>query len=322
MNETNQPIPVTILTGFLGAGKTTLLNRILQENHGHRIAVIENEFGETGIDHELVIQAEEEIFEMNNGCICCTVRGDLLRILGNLLKRKAKFDHILIETTGMAEPGPVLQTFFMDDEIREQTVVNAVVTLVDAAHAPLHFDSEEVREQVAFADILLLNKCDLVNEPDLQNLEERLRGINSFAKIQRTVRSEISIAGLMSASCFDVNHALAHDPDFLNGHHHHHHQDDITSVGLEITGDFDGEKLNQWLSGLLSERGQDIFRTKGIFAVKGTDKRLILQAVHMSAEAGFGRSWGADARRSRLVFIGRNLNREELETGIRSCLVQ
>jgi len=208
--------PVTILTGFLGAGKTTLLNRILTEEHGLRIAVIENEFGEVGIDHELVINADEELFEMNNGCICCTVRGDLIRILGNLMKRKDKFDHILIETTGLADPGPVVQTFFVDDEMKEKLHVNGIVTLVDAKHILEHLDdSDEAREQIAFADLLLLNKTDLVDEAALSALENRIRGMNALAKIQRTQNADIPISTVLGIGGFNLDHAMEVDPHFL-----------------------------------------------------------------------------------------------------------
>ncbi len=208
--------PVTILTGFLGAGKTTLLNRILTEQHGMRIAVIENEFGEVGIDHELVINADEELFEMNNGCICCTVRGDLIRILGNLMKRRDKFDHILIETTGLADPGPVVQTFFVDDEMKEKLSINGVVTLVDARHIIEHLDdSDEAREQIAFADVLLLNKCDLVDEAALEGLERRIRSMNALAKIHRTTNADVEIAKVLEIGGFHLDRAMEVDPRFL-----------------------------------------------------------------------------------------------------------
>ena len=209
-------IPVTVLTGFLGAGKTTLLNRILTEQHGQRIAVIENEFGEIGIDQALVINADEEIFEMNNGCICCTVRGDLIRILGQLLKRRDKFDRILVETTGMADPGPVAQTFFMDEDMKAQFALDGLVTVVDAKHLLLHLgDSEEAQKQVAFADVILLNKCDLVSEDELAEVERRVRGINAVAKLIRTTHSAAPIEAVLDVGGFDLNRALAVNPDFL-----------------------------------------------------------------------------------------------------------
>ena len=228
-------IPVTILTGFLGAGKTTLLNRILTEQHGLRIAVIENEFGEIGIDHELVINTEEELFEMNNGCICCTVRGDLIRILGNLMKRRNQFDRILIETTGLADPGPVVQTFLADDEMQTKLMVDAVVTVVDARHILLHIDdSDEAKEQIAFADVILLNKCDLASAAELDALEKRLRGVNAMATIHRTVNAQIELPKVLDIGGFNLDHAMEIDPHFLeeeDEHHHHHHDDEVTSVG-------------------------------------------------------------------------------------------
>jgi G3E family GTPase len=314
--------PVTILTGFLGAGKTTLLNRILTEKHGLRIAVIENEFGEVGIDHELVVNTEEELFEMNNGCICCTVRGDLIRILGNLLKRREKFDHILVETTGLADPGPVVQTFFVDEDIREHTVVNGVVTVVDAHHIAKHLeDTHEAEEQIAFADVILLNKCDLVPAEALETLERRIREVNALATIHRTTRAEIDIAKVLEVGGFNLDRATELDPHFLepDAHHHHHHSD-ISSVGLEADGDCDGRKLNDWISELVRTQGQDIFRMKGIFAVKNQPDRVIFQGVHMLIDAASGGPWAGRPRRNSLVFIGRNLDRAALDKGFRACL--
>ena len=314
--------PVTILTGFLGAGKTTLLNRILTEKHGLRIAVIENEFGEVGIDHDLVVNADEELFEMNNGCICCTVRGDLIRILGNLLKRRDKFDHILVETTGLADPGPVVQTFFVDEDIREKTFVNGVVTVVDAHHIAKHLeDTHEAEEQIAFADVILLNKCDLVPAGALDELETRIRSVNALATIHRTTRAEIEIAKVLEVGGFNLDRATEMDPHFLDpdGHHHHHHSD-ISSVGIESEGDCDGRKLNDWISNLVREQGQDIFRMKGIFAVKNQPDRVVFQGVHMLIDAASGGPWAGRPRKNTLVFIGRNLDREALDKGFRACL--
>ncbi|HEY8903350.1 MAG TPA: GTP-binding protein [Chthoniobacterales bacterium] len=319
--------PVTILTGFLGAGKTTLLNRILTEQHGQRIAVIENEFGEIGIDHELVVQSDEEIFEMNNGCICCTVRGDLIRILGRLMKRRDKFDRILIETTGLADPGPVVQTFFMDDDMKEQFFVDAIVTVVDAKHIHLHLDdSEEAREQVAFADVILLNKCDLVSGVDIDTLERRMHGINALAKVYRTVSGDIPLDKVLHVGGFNLDHAMEIDPHFLeeaehHEHHHHHHEEDVTSVGIEAEGDCDGRKLNAWLSELVRTQGQNIFRMKGVFSIAGNPDRIIFQGVHMLINGANGGPWGDRPRGNKLVFIGRNLDRAALASGFRACLV-
>jgi G3E family GTPase len=296
---TSNLIPVTVITGFLGAGKTTLLNRILTGHHGKRIAVIENEFGEIGIDHQLVIQSDEEIFELNNGCICCRVRGDLIRILARLRQRRDKFDAVLIETTGLADPGPVAQTFFSDEEVKESFVLDGIVTVVDAKHVVLHFDdTREVREQIGFADVILLNKTDLVPAKELAEVEARIRKMNPMAKLYPTKNSEIALDKVLNVGGFDLKRALELEPDFLkaadeehdhdhahdddHGHDHeheehdHHHDEDITSVGITAPGDLDEKKLSTWLNDLLRTKGQDIFRMKGVLAVKGRPERSAL----------------------------------------------
>jgi G3E family GTPase len=307
-----------------------LLNHILTGQHGRRIAVIENEFGEIGIDHDLVVNADEEIFEMNNGCICCTVRGDLIRILGGLMKRRDKFDHVLIETTGLADPGPVVQTFFMDDDMKEQFFVNGVVTLVDAKHILQHIDdSSEAQEQIAFADVVLLNKSDLVGPTDLDALERRIRSTNALTKIHRTINAEVDLSLVLDIGGFNLDHAMELDPHFLDeeddhdhGHHHdHEHDSEVTSVGIVVDGDCDGPKLNAWLSELVRVDGADIFRMKGIFAMVGNPDRVIFQGVHMLIDAANGGPWGARERQNRVVFIGRNLDREALNAGFQACLV-
>ncbi len=449
MNAVETRVPVTVLTGFLGSGKTTLLNRILTENHGKKIAVIENEFGEVGIDNDLVIGAEEEIFEMNNGCICCTVRGDLIRILGHLMKRRDKFDYIMVETTGMADPGPVAQTFYVDDDMQQKLHLDAIVTLVDAKHIWEHIDdSDEAKEQVAFADVILLNKIDLVAPEDLEKLEVRIKSMNSMAKIYRSRDALVEMDKILNVGGFNLDRALEIDPKFMEpeypfewsgiydlntgtyewvmgegpdpamgaallplantglaakeatlmdavltfsedeqaieagermrlgkGQHNqlvlnesgetvfnfaikqpgyymlftehhpdefdahlcgaestldpledreykpdHEHDEEVTSVGITLPGDLQLDKLNGWLSQLLREQGQDIFRMKGVLSVRGWDQRYVFQGVHMLFDGRPDRPWGSELRHNKLIFIGRNLDRAALENGFRECL--
>jgi len=320
-------IPVTVLTGFLGSGKTTLLNRILTERHGMRIAVIENEFGEVGVDDALVIDAEEEIFEMNNGCICCTVRGDLIRILGNLVRRRDRFDHIVIETTGLADPAPVAQTFFVDEEMKNELALDAIVTLVDARHIHAHLDDvkaegveNEAVEQIAFADRIIINKTDLVTEAELEEVERRVRSINGMAEILTSRYAEIELDRVLAVGAFDLARALEVDPGFLDDGEHLHDQT-VTSVGIDLPGEVHVEKINDWLGWLLSEKGTDIFRMKGVLAVKGDDRRFVFQGVHMLFDGRPDRAWRPDeARSNRMIFIGRNLDRAAIDERFRACL--
>ena len=457
----SQKIPVTILTGYLGSGKTTLLNKILSEEHGKRIAVIENEYGEVGIDQGLVINADEEVFEMSNGCICCTVRGDLIRVLGNLMKRRDKFDYVLVETTGLADPGPVAQTFFMDEEIQEEFALDGIVTLIDSAHIDQQLErSKESSEQVAFADVLILNKSDLVREDTLVQLESRLREMNALARVVRSTQADVSIDSVLNLSAFDLDQILERRPTFLEpeypfewtgvyqlesglytmtledgpdpamslvvisgqkpdeeslkggaercvrlyagsatlikpgdslpmdqhlnlelsssgsktfhfevktnslvgfyaqhtaeefdlkilqeasskpgnftAHHgtspispvkervwvaEHEHDDEVGSIAIERIGNVDPDRLNQWIGQLLAEKGVDIFRTKGFISFPNESRRIVFQGVHMLFTAQPGEEWGNEPRRNQLVFIGRNLDEDQLRKDFDQCLI-
>ncbi len=321
MSDPAHLIPVTVLTGYLGAGKTTLLNRILSENHGRKYAVVINEFGELGVDNDLVVDTDEEVFEMNNGCICCTVRGDLIRIVGGLVKRRGKFDGIIIETTGLANPAPVAQTFFVDEGVRSRTRLDAIVTVVDAKNLPARLaDSAEAAAQLAFADVIVLNKTDLVTTAELEAVEAEIRKINRFATIHRTERSAVDIGAVLDRGAFDLQRILADvQPDFLTDSEHEHN-DDINSMSFELSRPVDPERFNAWISQLLAEKGQDLLRTKGILHYPGENRRFAFQAVHMIADGDFIGPWPAgEDRRSRLVFIGRNLNRPQLRRGFEAC---
>ncbi len=334
-------IPVTVLTGYLGAGKTTLLNRILSENHGKRYAVIVNEFGEIGIDNDLIVESDEEVFEMNNGCVCCTVRGDLIRVVEGLVKRPGGFDGILVETTGLADPVPVAQTFFMDDDVRARAKLDAVVAVADAKHLTESLaDSPEAQEQIGFADVILLNKTDLVSPEELAAVERSIRAMNPHALIHRTERCAIPLAQVLDRGAFDLDRILTLEPEFLDGHdhdhdhdhhdhdhdhdHHHHHHDiegsGVFSVSLR-GGELDPQKFFPWIQQTAQEQGPDILRMKGILAFKDDAERYVVQGVHMIIEGNHQRAWkDGESRESRLVFIGRHLDEAQLRADFETCL--
>ncbi|HIK18413.1 MAG TPA: GTP-binding protein [Leptolyngbyaceae cyanobacterium M33_DOE_097] len=314
-------IPVTVITGYLGSGKTTLLNRILTYEHGKKVAVIVNEFGDVGIDGQLVLNADEEILEMNNGCICCTVRGDLIRMIGNLMDKQEKFDHLVIETTGLADPAPVIQSFFVDETMRAKTELDAIVTVVDAKHIWEHWDSSEAQEQIAFADVILLNKIDLVSEEVLETLESRIRAMNAFAKVHRTQNCELAIDAILGVRAFDLKNALSIDPDFLS-EAAHEHDETVSSISIVESGAISSNKLSTWLNQLVQAQGKNIFRMKGILNVDDEDRRFVLQGVHMLLDGRPGKAWKPnESRRNEMVFIGRDLQENVLKQGFQSCLL-
>ena len=336
----SEKIPVTVLTGYLGAGKTTLLNRILSEDHGHKFAVIVNEFGEIGIDNDLIVGADEEVFEMNNGCICCTVRGDLIRIIEGLRRRKGKFDAIIVETTGLADPAPVAQTFFVDQDVQDQARLDAVVTVADAKWLSDRLrDAPEAKNQIAFADVIILNKMDLVSPEELREVEARIRAINPYAKLHKTSRCAVPLDAVLGRNAFDLDRILEIEPSFLevddhdhhghdHGHDHahhdhglkHYHDEEMQSFAFQIDGEVDPARFMPWINLIVQREGPSILRSKGILAFKDEDKRFVFQGVHMILDGDLQRQWRPDEKRvSKIVFIGRNLKEDDLRSGFMAC---
>ncbi|EKS70782.1 MULTISPECIES: GTP-binding protein [Caballeronia] len=325
-----QKIPVTVLTGFLGAGKTTLLNYILREKHGHKIAVIENEFGEVGIDGGLVLESTEEIYEMTNGCVCCVgaVREDLVRIVRMLVERPERLDHIIVETSGLADPYPVAQTFFIDDPIAQRVTLDAVVTMVDAKHIAAHLDDlvldgrdNQAVDQIVCADRIVVNKVDLVTAQDIASLKERLRGLNATAEIVESSFAQIDLHTILGVGANEFAQQLVEADDDHDDHHDdHHHDESVSSVGIEVDADIELDALQAWLAELRASDATNLFRMKGIFAVKGQPYRYVLQGVHDIIELRAAQAWGYEPRSSRIVFIGRELDRAALTERFHACL--
>ncbi len=312
-------IPTTVLTGFLGAGKTTLLNRILHARAGEKIAVVVNEFGEAGIDGQLVVGAEEEILELNNGCICCTVRGDLTRAVDNLMARRGDIDRIVIETTGLADPAPVIQSFILEETLRSNTELDAVVTVVDARHIYQQLDNEQAREQIAFADVIILNKIDLVSEHSLDDVVRRLRSLNPLARIYTATQCDVDLQNVLNVGAFDLRNALKLEPQLLDDVTHEHDAD-IGCVSIREPGGIDETRFTRWINQLVQAQGKDLLRIKGIIDLEGEPRRFVFHGVHMTLDGRPGKPWKpGEPRVNELVFIGRTLDAAALRSGFEAC---
>lgn len=348
MNTQSSRIPVTIVTGFLGSGKTTLLNRLLGHGNGKRIAIIENEFGEVSIDDALLVESNQTVFRMSDGCLCCTINGDLIKTLEDLLERRAEFDYLIIETTGIANPVPVVQTFMVNEDIAEAFVLDAVVTTVDAKHVLQHVESKECQAQIALADILIINKLDLVDTAQAEQVEQQLRTINGVARVFKTERSALALSDILGQGLFNGEHSLLdflsahadepghehHDCDHDHDHcqhehqhdhqhlHSHHHDEDVQSVGIELNGRLDRDRFNLWFSEVIQSLGDRIYRCKGILRVDGDQRKMIVQTVHRVSEVVIGADDSSDEPVCKIVFIGRSLDREALVNGFKACLAQ
>lgn len=314
-----QTICTTVLTGFLGAGKTTLLNRILTNPAAGRVAVIVNEFGEVGIDGQLVTPTAETIIELNNGCVCCTVRGDLIEALGRLLASGISFDRVVIETSGLADPAPVIQSFILDEVLRTSLALDAIVTVVDARHLALQIENDEAREQIVFADVILLNKVDLEPPPRLDAIEREIRHLNPLARIHRTQGCEIALDRVLDVGAFDLKNVLAIDPALLDEHDHEHAQD-IGCAAIRCPGGIDDIKFNRWINALVFAKGRDLLRVKGVLHIAGQNRRFVFHGVHMTLDGRPGRPWQpGEERMNDIVFIGRDLDPAALRSGFENC---